>query len=132
MRKLEWHLPIKTVSEMNSNEHWRTKSNRHRNQQRLINLLLCSELQKVTLPCTIKFVRLAIREIDEDNLPPCFKYIKDQICAELFPDKVVSYTTKLGQRNKNKGFTDNDKRIKWEYAQEKSRLLGIRIEVACE
>jgi hypothetical protein len=117
---------------MNSNEHWRTKSNRHRNQQRLINLLLCSELQKVTLPCTIKFVRLAIREIDEDNLPPCFKYIKDQICAELFPDKVVSYTTKLGQRNKNKGFTDNDKRIKWEYAQEKSRLLGIRIEVACE
>lgn len=132
MTKFSWEIPIKTVSEANCSEHWQTKSKRHKGQQRLIHLILGSDLKKIVLPCTIKLARLSNRELDEDNLPIAFKWIKDQICAEIFPEKVVSYTNKLGQRNKNKGFTDNDKRIKWEYGQEKARILGIRIEITCE
>ncbi len=132
MIKFAWEVPIKTVSEANCSEHWQTKSKRHNGQQRLIHLILGSDLKKIALPCTIRLTRLATREMDEDNLFLAFKWIKDQICADIFPEKVVSYTNKLGQSNKNKGFTDNDKRIKWEYSQEKRRLLGIRIEVECE
>lgn len=58
-----------------------------------------------------------------------FKWIKDEIGACLFPEKVVVYKTKNGKYSKNKGHSDSDPRVKWIYAQEKGRIQGIRIEI---
>ncbi len=132
MTKFAWEVPIKTVSEANCSENRWIKQKRHQTQQRLIRAILGRNLIKITLPCVIKLTRLATRELDDDCIAFSLKWIRDEIGAHIFPEKVVSYTTKSGLRIKNKGFTDNDKRIKWEYAQEKSRIMGIRIEVDCE
>lgn len=64
---------------------------------------------------------------DEDNLPIAFKWIKDEIGACLFPDKVVKYR---GRRNvvHNKGYADSNHLIQWKYKQEKGKTYGVRIE----
>ena len=74
--------------------------------------------------------RIAVRMLDcEENLPMAFKWIKDELGACLFPDKVVVYKTKSGRYAKNKGHADSDPRITWKYAQEKGKIQGIRIEI---
>lgn len=89
------------------------------------------EKQKIELPCTIKFIRLGPRFMDEeDNLRMAFKWIKDEVGACLFPDKVATYITKKGKVQENKGHADSDKRVTWEYGQEKASRLGIRIEIS--
>jgi hypothetical protein len=120
MKTLKWQLPLKTVSEANCFEHYQVKSKRHRQQKRIIRLWSIENNVRATtpLPCTIKLVRLANRELDEeDNLRMAFKYVKDYIADELIPGLAP-------------GRADGDKRIKWEYGQEKSNLLSIRIEVS--
>lgn len=57
------------------------------------------------------------------------KWIKDEIGACLFPEKIVTYKKKNGRFAQNKGHADSDSRVKWEYAQEKGRIMGIRIEI---
>lgn len=69
---------------------------------------------------------------DEENLPMAFKWIKDEIGACIFPEKVIIYQKSNGKMAKNKGHADSDPRIKWKYAQEKGKRLGIRIEIQSE
>ena len=66
---------------------------------------------------------------EEDNLRMAFKWIKDELGACLFPEKVAYYVTKKGAARQNKGHADSDPRVKWHYGQEKSKRLGIRIEI---
>lgn len=58
-----------------------------------------------------------------------FKWIKDEIGACLFPEKVVIYRKKSGRYATNKGHADSDPRVTWKYAQEKGKIQGIRIEI---
>lgn len=67
---------------------------------------------------------------EEDNLRMAFKWIKDEISVCLVPEKRTYYTDKKGKLREVKGRADDDKRIKWEYGQEKARKLGIRIEIS--
>ena len=125
-----WELPLKTVSESNRSEHWSVSSKRHRTQQFFIRSVFRREAREIPLPCEIKLVRVSMRFLDEeDNLPMAFKWIKDELGALIFPEKVVTYQTKNGKYAKNKGHADSDPRIIWVYAQEKGRIPGIRIEI---
>jgi len=82
------------------------------------------------LPCTIKLVRLGGRFLDkEDNLPMAFKWIRDEIAECVFPEKNVQYVDKKGKLRSLKGRADDSPLIKWEYDQEKSKRMGIRIEI---
>lgn len=129
MNKIVWELPLSTVSESNRSEHWTKSSKRHKQQQFFIRALFNREAQDILLPCTITMTRLSPRMLDcEENLPMAFKWIKDQIGACLFPEKVVVYKKKNGSYASNKGHTDSDARITWKYKQEKSKTVGIRIE----
>ena len=133
MRKITWNLPLKTCDETNAYEHRAVKTRRHRQQQFFIKQLFMHESQEIILPCTVKFIRLSPRFMDEeDNLRMAFKWIKDEVGACLCPSKAVVYVTKKGQVRENKGHADGDKRIKWEYGQEKSTRLGIKIEITFE
>ncbi len=74
---------------------------------------------KCVLPCFVKMVRIAPRELDEEeNLRMSFKYIKDYIADFLIPGLA-------------RGRADGDKRIKWDYGQEKGKpkQYSIRIEI---
>ena len=112
-------LPIKTVSEANSSEHWAVKGKRHKLQKRWIKLSLNLYRLKIPLPCKIKLTRIAPRKLDEgDNLPTAFKYIRDAL-SELITGETIA------------GRSDNDERISWEYSQEKGdpKKYSIRIEI---
>lgn len=130
MTKIVWELPLKTTDETNGYEHHAVKTKRHRQQQFFIKQLFAQEERKIELPCMVKFIRLSSRFMDEeDNLRMAFKWIKDQVGACLFPNKSVIYVTKSGKVRENRGHADSDKRVTWEYGQEKSRLIGLRIEI---
>lgn len=132
MTKIIWQLPIKTVSESNNSEHWTKSRKRHKQQQFFIRSLFLHEMEPIFLPCQIKLIRHSPRLLDsEDNLPMAFKWIKDEIGACLFPEKVVVYRKKNGTLAKNKGHADSDPRVTWAYGQEKSPCQSIRIEITC-
>ena len=125
-----WELPLKTVSESNRSEHWTVSSKRHRQQQFFIRSLFRAEAQEIPIPCEILLVRVSNRFLDaEENLPMAFKWIKDEIGACLFPEKVVVYRKKGGKYASNKGHADSDPRVKWKYSQEKGSIQGVRIEI---
>jgi hypothetical protein len=75
-------------------------------------------------------IRIGGRELDEDdNLRMAFKWVKDEISECLIPSWRKVYVTPQGQVREIKGRADSDKRISWQYAQEKGKKLGIRIEI---
>lgn len=128
--KISWEVAISTISEANSSEYWRKKNKRHEQQQFFVERSYLANVKKLSLPCTITLTRLSSRFLDaEENLPMAFKWIKDQIGACMFPEKIVTYVAKNGKVKQNKGHADSDPRVKWKYAQEKSKLKGIRIEI---
>ncbi len=127
---IKWEIPLKTVSESNSREHWHKAAARHTWQQLFIRTLFNAELRPMPMPCEITMTRISPRKLDaEENLPMAFKWIKDEIGAQLFPEKVVIYRKKNGNFAKNKGHADSDPRVTWKYAQEKGKTQGIRIEI---
>lgn len=129
IEKIIWELPLKTISESNKSEHWIKSSKRHKTQQFFIRALFRREAKEIPMPCTVTMTRISSRFLDcEENLPMAFKWIKDEIGACLFPEKVVIYKKRSGKYAINKGHADSDPRIKWKYAQEKGKQQGIRIE----
>lgn len=130
LEKIIWDIPIKTCDETNAYENPHIKTRRHKQQQFFIRSLFNREARELPIPCLVTFVRLGPKQMDEeDNLRMSFKWIKDEMGACLFPEKVVNYITKKGQVRQNKGHADSDVRIKWQYRQEKATRLSIRIEI---
>ncbi len=127
MIKIE--LPIKTVSEANSSEHWTKKAERHKYQQYLLNWGFRPYKNSIQLPCIVKLIRLSPRTLDDDNLRTAFKYVRDEISEILIPEKKKYYLSKQGRAVPIKGRADDDPRIKWEYDQEKCKIQAIRIEI---
>ncbi len=130
--KVSWQFPLTTVSESNSSEHWSKKARRHRKQQGIIELIWHTHDDGIELPCTITLTRLAERQLDYDNWVAGAKYIKDAIAGLLCPEKIVSYKNKNGRTVRNKGHCDDDDRITWKYAQEKAKIMQLRIDFEFE
>jgi hypothetical protein len=116
-----WHLPIKTVSEANCSEHWTKKAKRRKIQKGWIksafvgNPLAYSRRPELTVVIT----RIAPRSLDvHDNLPMSLKGIVDAIAEELTGNYIP-------------GRADDDKRITWEYKQEKGKPkeYAVKIEI---
>ena len=63
------------------------------------------------MPVVITLTRVSPRELDDDNLRPALKSARDGIADWLQVD-------------------DRDPRVKWEYAQERGKPKGVRVEVA--
>ena len=130
MPRLTLTLPIRTVSEANCSEHWHKKAVRHTQQQWAIRLLFATNMPDIKLPCTVKLIRLAHRVLDSDNLQMSMKFIRDEL-AEILTGTVPKYSrTKKGKLRAIKGHSDSDPRITWQYGQEKSKEMGIRIEIS--
>ena len=129
METISFTLPIKTVSEINSTEHWRIKHKRHKIQQFFVRRYFVQNKIKVDLPCTITLTRLSPRFLDDDNLPTSMKYFRDQISEEI-TGKGGYYITRKKLVKAIKGHADNDRRMTWVYAQEKAKTQAVRIEIS--
>jgi hypothetical protein len=123
------NLPIRTVSEANSNEHWLTKAKRHQQQQHFVRLAYRPPDLKQTTPCRVTLTRLAPRRLDSDNLQMSFKWIRDELSDLILPEEVKTYVNRKGKLKTLKGRSDDDPRITWQYSQEKASVLGIRIDI---
>ncbi len=106
----EWILPIDTVSESNTHQHWTALHKRKKKQERAILIAWNLDKPKIDFPCIVRLTRISMRFCDDDNLPTCFKKIRDQIAFHL-----------TGLPN---GRGDSDPRIKWEYDQVKGKIQG--------
>lgn len=115
---VNWRLPIKTVSEFNTREHWRVSHKRHKAQKALVSLQFRQAKPQIELPCTVTLTRIAPGTLDFDNLAGAFKYVTDAVCDGILPG------LRAGQ-------ADRDPRIKIEYTQEKGRQgeYAVRIEI---
>lgn len=72
---------------------------------------------RLSLPCVVRLVRMAPRELDpDDNLRIALKWVKDAVAEVITQDFVP-------------GRADGDKRIKWEYDQEFSKVYKVKIEI---
>jgi len=99
-------IPVTTVSEANSREHWRTRHRRSKIQREATELTLRSCRQLPTLPVTVTLTRVAQRQLDEgDNLSSAFKAIRDQIAKHYGVDDKPGgpITWKYDQQKKQTG-----------------------------
>lgn len=78
-------LPIKTVSEANSTEHWQRKAKRHRQQKQRVQLFMCNYRELIKFPVKITITRIAPRKLDFDNLVMSQKFLLDGVCDQLVP-----------------------------------------------
>lgn len=101
-----WRFDIKTVSEANQREHWRTKHARKKQQQRDFALLWRQYWPvpgKFPVRPTITFTRYSCKELDADNLAGAFKHIQDQLAKEMGIDDGAAFVTwRYEQRRINK------------------------------
>jgi len=110
-------LPIKTISEANCFQPWRTKYQRHEAQQKAIYWTLSPLKKNISLPCTVLMIRHGKNLLDEDdNLRMALKWIKDAI-AELLTNDFCP------------GRADNNKEIRWQYQQEKKDYYALEIKI---
>lgn len=114
------NVPIRTVSEGNSREHWRKSHARHKSQKLAVSHYLKKDKPNITLPCKITLTRIAPRALDSDNLQFSLKYIRDATADYIKPGLQA-------------GRADDDKGMEWVYSQEKGKpkTYGIRIEIDC-
>jgi hypothetical protein len=94
----------------NQRKHW---FNSHKDQRILKQYtrasLYFNKADKLSLPLAVEFTRYSIRELDDDNLPSCFKYIRDSI-AEFFgvddsPGSPISWRYSQIKTNEKTGWT---------------------------
>ena len=84
---VQLNLPLRTVSEANTFEHWTQAYKRHMHQKMLVTVALKPLKCYIKLPCHIKLIRYAPNSLDEfENLPMSFKYIVDACCAIITGD----------------------------------------------
>ena len=110
---MEFTLPIKTVNESNgSHGHWRAKSARRASQRTAVWASMHGKVLP-KLPIIVTLTRISAGELDEhDNLRGSLKAVVDQIAEQY-------------------GIADKDKRIDWQYAQEKAPrgTHGVRVRI---
>ncbi len=124
-----FELPIKTVSEANSTEHWTKKAKRHKQQAFFVRMAYTQFVVNVEMPCTITMTRCSIRETDSDNLQISMKWIRDELSQLVFPDRSIkTYLSKRGRVVEVRGREDSDPQITWLYKQEKRKKYGVIIE----
>lgn len=120
MKKISWKIPIKTVSEANSSEHWTKKAKRHKSQKDRIKWQFRIEPPSIAIPCDVLLTRIAPRFLDvHDNLPGSLKYIADSLAECITGDY-------------RPGRADDCKEITWTYAQQKGKVREYAVLIEIE
>ena len=109
------HLPIRTVSAMNTREHHMARYRRakqHRGVAKLALAAACVGLAKKHPRMVVTLTRIGIRQgLDGDNLQASLKAVRDGVADAL-------------------GIDDGSDRIEWRYAQRRGKAWGVEIAIA--
>ena len=109
-------LPVRTVSTLNSREHWSKRARRAAEHRALSRMLLTGPLRaaRLGLPLRVTLTRVAPRALDGDNAQGALKSVRDGVADAL-------------------GVDDRTPLVTWVYAQRrgKPREYGVEIEIAC-
>lgn len=106
-------LPIRTVSEANSHEHWRMRQKRAKSQRNECHLKAKARMARFPPqpPLQVHLTRIGVRKLDSDNLQGALKHVRDGIADAL-------------------GIDDGrDDLVTWTYSQELGKEYAVRIEV---
>jgi hypothetical protein len=101
-------LPLRIESCANLREHWTAKAKRAKSHRKA-----ALAVPVYPLPCVVTLVRVAPRELDDDNLASGFKNFRDGIADRL-------------------GVKDNDPRVAWRYAQARGKPKEYAVRVVIE
>jgi hypothetical protein len=74
------YAPVKLDAHTNARGHWRTLKKRTDKEKQITAWLLRSRVLP-DLPVVVTFARISPRDLDDDNLPSAFKYVRDTIAA---------------------------------------------------
>ena len=79
------YMPIKTVSEPNNRDHWRTKADRSYYQRIAARFYVVSHIWRrpLPLPLRITLTRIGPRSLDSDNLAAALKAVRDGVMDGL-------------------------------------------------
>lgn len=121
-------LPIRTVSEANSHEHWRKRAKRAKRQRHAAKAGTWAGAAKFApfravafdngelicraniVPVVVIITRIAPRDLDSDNLAGSQKHVRDGIADAL-------------------GIDDRDPRVEWLYAQRRGAPKEYAVEI---
>lgn len=92
-------VPLRTRSMANARLHWAAKAKIVKAEREAV-AMHCRGLGPEQVPCTVTLTRIAPRQLDDDNLRSALKAVRDEVARLLKVD-------------------DRDKRVVWEYGQEK-------------
>lgn len=107
-------LSMRTVSEANSHEHWRLRAKRAKQQREAAAFTLLGVLraEHVEPPCDVLLTRIGpTTGLDDDNLPASMKHVRDGVADAL------------GLAN------DRDPRVRWSYAQQRTKDWGVIVRI---
>lgn len=120
--KLE--IPLRLPSLANQRLHWAVKAKQTKAQRDALQWAWRAEIVRMRargdrtvthFPCVVTLTRVGPRELDDDNIRPAFKAIRDEIAAQL-------------------GFDDSRRSpIRWEYRQVKrGKDYAVLVEINAE
>jgi len=113
---VSWHVHIDGLRlespNVTRNEAWGKRKRTVDSQREWVFTKVMSVVgvNRPALPLVITIVRIGRGTMDDDNLAGSAKAVRDSVALYL-------------------GVKDNDKRLTWRYAQEKSRGYGVRVEL---
>lgn len=104
-------IPIRTVSALNSREHWRQRHRRVKAERYATFWVLAPIAKPSNFPLTVRLTRVGPSNgLDEgDNLNSSMKGVRDQVAEWL-------------------GVNDRDPRVKWVYAQRREKQWAVTVE----
>lgn len=109
MKPIEFSLPLKLTTSLNSRTHWSVKSTATKRERRATALAGRQRLQTINPLLRVVLTRLGPQSMDSDNVAATCKAVRDQIAAELKID-------------------DGSNLITWEYRQERGEY-GVRVRI---
>jgi hypothetical protein len=116
---LELEIPIRIISSANLVEHWSKKYKREHDQRQTIGLYLRPILDQIALPIKITLIRIAPRQLDDDNLAYSLKSHRDEICNLIRPGLAP-------------GRADGDRQIMVKYMQKKGNPKEYALRIIFE
>lgn len=106
VQRLTFEIPVKTVSETNTREHWALKAKRAKGQRQAARLFSAQWTNQLPpQPWRIELGRYGVRRLDTGNLAASMKHVQDGLCDAL-------------------GIDDGDEAHRWQYGQQQRKKAG--------
>jgi len=102
-------VPVRTSTPGNAREHWRVAGKKAKMQRQAAKWTLQGR-KLPPFPVRVKLIRCSSGKLDRHNLPGALKHVIDGV-ADAY------------------GVDDGDPRWVFEFDQEKSKLVGVRVEI---